>query len=178
MFCVRVSSGSYHVIIKVDMPLESSCNGLFISHNKKIWMKFENFKNKSRLETYFPPMFLISRCAKQATIANHIFTSPALQSRRWFLSNIFSRNPLMAAARVRWLQSLFIFLFLPDSFLLQCTERKKGQAGEIRRLCLQGGLQTQSDSATIQSFPVLFLLYVSKDKESPLSSKTPFWKVV
>lgn len=123
-------------------------------------------------------MFLISRCAKQATIANHIFTSPALQSRRWFLSNIFSRNPLMAAARVRWLQSLFIFLFLPDSFLLQCTERKKGQAGEIRRLCLQGGLQTQSDSATIQSFPVLFLLYVSKDKESPLSSKTPFWKVV
>lgn len=119
MFCVRVSSGSYHVVIKVDMPLESSCNGLFISHNKKLDENLRTSKVDSRLTLgYFPPMFLISRCAKQATIANHIFTSPALQSRRWFLSNIFSRNPLMAAARVRWLQkslsllSFFFFLIL------------------------------------------------------------------
>ena len=139
---------------------------------------------KLKKADFLSKMLLISRCfAKQTTIANHIFTSPALQSRRWFLSNIFSRNPLMAAARVRWLQislylSLSFFFFLILFYFHCCTERKKGQAGEIRRLCLQGGLQTQSDSATIQSFPVLFLLYVSKDKESPLSSKTPFWKVV
>ena len=125
-------------------------------------------------------MFLISRCAKQATIANHIFTSPALQSRRWFLSNIFSRNPLMAAARVRWLQislylslSFFFFLIL---FYFNAQNEKKGKLGRFVVCAFRAACKLNRIQLQYNHFLFYFCCMCPRIKNHLFLRKHPFGK--
>ena len=109
------------------MPLESSCNGLFISHNK--WMKIEKTQ-KSRLplqnvvdlemfcktDNYCESHFYITCFAVSTMVSQqHIFTKPV---------DGCSTSKMAANLSL----SFFIFLFLPDSFLLSLLHRTKKRA--------------------------------------------------